>query len=510
MSKALLFIQKLNKASVYTYAVLLLAWVIFVGSGLYGLEFGYHWDEGKSLKSVLRAYKTGHFLPGWYQYPSLLFSIGCVVNLLCSLWAHFTDAFIDLKLAWRGSMVLISSLSGIVVFDFVKTWRGDRIRALITVLVLLSSFELSYHSRWIAPDTLLLLFGIMTFSCLARAVNAHEGSKKWYYLTAIAAGCACGSKYPGGLFILPLIVVVLFDTQISGRRISRLGFALNLSLVFSITVLSITPGLIFDFTRAAADIQYEINHYAQGHGPYSVEPGAFHLAKIGQYLFGVFPSYFSTIAFLLGAFAVAGFLRSLMEQSHLGWALVGTFGLYVFYFSQQSVMIVRNLLVLFPIVAIWVAEGVDWCLVRPKTFRAVRKFIVVCLVAALGVNAYFITIQSSVIRHRIPVQSQWKTLSKAPEFEHRLSAKKAHSTPTKKGRAVIIQKSKAGQVEQILFRTDGEKRTNWIANRAHTYQTLEGPGEVNWSYYPTWRGPARVLLVSPRIGQELKVWESSQ
>ena len=500
-------VQKILKSSGYSYGVLLLAWLTFVGSGFYGLEFGYHWDEDKSLRSVFQAYKTGHPLPGWYQYPSLLFTIGCVVNFLCSAWAMITELVIDLKLAWRGAMIVLSSLSGFVVFDFVKSWRGDHKRALMTALVLLSSFELSYHSRWIAPDTLLLLFGMTTFCCLARAVNAQKGSQKWYSLAAIAAGCACGSKYPGGLFILPLVSVVLFDSKLSELVAPRVRFALNLSLIFSITVLALTPGLIFDFTRAVTDIQYEMNHYATGHGPYSVEPGTFHFAKIGQYLLGVFPSYFSIFAFLLAGFAVAGFFRSLIERSPLSCALVATFCLYAVYFSQQRVMIVRNLLVLFPMVAIWVAEGVHWCLSRLKSFRGVGEIIVVCLVAGFGANAYFIAVQSSVIRHRVPVQSHWDKLSTEPGLEHHHFPGNTQKEPTAKRRSIFIQKSKAGQVEQILFRTDGTNETNWIANRAHIYRSLDGPGEVNWSYYPTWRGPARVLLVSPLIGEELRVWE---
>ena len=503
-------VQKIRKSSGYSYGVLLLAWLFFVGSGFYGLEFGYHWDEDKSLKSVFQAYKTGHFLPGWYQYPSLLFSIGCIVNFLCSAWAQITEFVIDLKLAWRGSMILLSSLSGFVVFDFVKSWRGDQKRALMTALVLLSSFELSYHSRWIAPDTLVLLFGMTTFSCLARAVNAQQSSRKWYALAAIAAGCACGSKYPGGLFLLPLISVVLFDSKLSDLVTARVRFVLTLSLIFSFTVLAITPGLIFDFTKAVTDIQYEISHYAKGHGPYSVEPGTFHLAKIGQYLLGVFPSYFSIFAFLLAGFALAGFFRSIIEGSPLGWALVATFCLYVFYFSQQRVMIVRNLLVLFPIVAIWVAEGVHWCLSRLRRLQGLAEIIIVCLVAGFGANTYFIAVQSSVIRHRVPVQSDWEKLSTNPELEHRDSSGKTQRDQIDNRESIFVQKSKAGQVEQSLFRTDGAKRTNWIANRAHVYRTLGGPGEVNWSYYPTWRGPARVLLVSPLIGKELRVWESNR
>ena len=153
----------------------------------------------------------------------------------------------------------------------------------------------------------------------------------------------------------------------------------------------------------------------------------FHLAKIGQYLLGVFPSYFSIFAFLLAGFALAGFFRSIIEGSHLGWALVATFCLYVFYFSQQRVMIVRNLLVLFPIVAIWVAEG-PLVPLEAEEAQGLAEIIIVCLVAGFGANTYFIAVQVRVIRHRVPVQKRLGKLSTNPELEHRDSSGRLNET----------------------------------------------------------------------------------
>ena len=44
--------------------------------GLWGLDFGRHWDEIKLLNSVENAFENNHFLPNWYHYPSVVFSFG--------------------------------------------------------------------------------------------------------------------------------------------------------------------------------------------------------------------------------------------------------------------------------------------------------------------------------------------------------------------------------------------------------------------------------------------------
>ena len=80
-------VQKIRKSSGYSYGVLLLAWLFFVGSGFYGLEFGYHWDEDKSLKSVFQAYKTGHFCPGGINIPHF-FSQSVALSIFCVLPGH--------------------------------------------------------------------------------------------------------------------------------------------------------------------------------------------------------------------------------------------------------------------------------------------------------------------------------------------------------------------------------------------------------------------------------------
>ena len=44
------------------------------------------------------------------------------------------------------------------LYRLVLTWRGSRIEALLAASLLALSWEVSYHTRWVAPDGLLMQF----------------------------------------------------------------------------------------------------------------------------------------------------------------------------------------------------------------------------------------------------------------------------------------------------------------------------------------------------------------
>jgi len=142
--------------------------LIALGTSLGGLNFGYHWDEAKMLNSIQRAAETGRFLPGWYQYPSLCFWLGLLAKPLSALWSSEHGDLDSLRFTLRSMMAVITLATGLWTYALVRLWRRSNLEALVAAGIVLLSFEINYHSRWIAPDGLMMHFGIASMYYLTR------------------------------------------------------------------------------------------------------------------------------------------------------------------------------------------------------------------------------------------------------------------------------------------------------------------------------------------------------
>jgi 4-amino-4-deoxy-L-arabinose transferase-like glycosyltransferase len=93
----------------------------------------------------------------------------------------------------------------------VMTWRKAPVEAFLASSFFALSWEVAYHSRWIATDGILMQFGTLTILlCLA---SYHSKRKQGIAsLAAVAAGLGFGTKYPGGLLIVPVIATIILDT----------------------------------------------------------------------------------------------------------------------------------------------------------------------------------------------------------------------------------------------------------------------------------------------------------
>ncbi len=95
--------------------------VIFVATGLRGLDFGFHWDESYHFSTLRDALEKGTLLPGGFRYPSSSHWL-CVAGLVPELWN--VDPEVSLSQRWiealdgrdyllrvRTIFLLVSSLS---------------------------------------------------------------------------------------------------------------------------------------------------------------------------------------------------------------------------------------------------------------------------------------------------------------------------------------------------------------------------------------------------------------
>ena len=70
------------------HACLALLLAFSLWTGLTGIDFGYHWDEHRVTDSVIAAARTGRPLPGWYNYPSVIFDV-----VITSYSIHYTKLY---------------------------------------------------------------------------------------------------------------------------------------------------------------------------------------------------------------------------------------------------------------------------------------------------------------------------------------------------------------------------------------------------------------------------------
>ncbi len=236
----------------------LLPLVIFVGSGLRGLDFGHHWDEPQHTQALHKSIDMLILLPKMYPYPSVSYFLtlaGLSPDVLTVLREERDIREIRLRLhsAVDGkpfllrtrTIFLVVCSSGILfVYLLVLAWRGSVPGALLAASVLGLSWEIAYHSRWIAPDGVLMQFGALT---AFGVVLAHKRPQQrgWLWLAATAAGLACGSKWPGGLLLVPVLMVGIHG--LSGRGpTQKFWLGVKIVFVFGAVYLFTTPGTVLD------------------------------------------------------------------------------------------------------------------------------------------------------------------------------------------------------------------------------------------------------------------------
>jgi hypothetical protein len=499
--------------------------------GVRGVDFGFHWDENKILKSVANSIETATLLPGWYNYPSLSYGIALAavvpeaVSALAearSVIAADTDkdlkkdrlsalsgklasvAFADYyKIRVRTIFVVLSMLSIIWVYVFVYLWRRRWWEALVAAIFLGTSWEVGYHARWIAPDAILMQFTALSLVTLFSALRSRERRLFWLCASAVVAGLACGTKYNGALLLVPVLVVAATTVRENDFEAKRAPLFVWPVLLFAATFLLTTPGAMVQPFRFLYDVLGEMRHYQTGHGEHSIAPGFVHAYRMGEYLsMAAFSRYWPGAVLVFGL-ALAGGWAVLRHHRRMAVVLLLVPVVYFVYMSAQRVMVVRNLMVLLPFLAILAARGLALIVDRvpERTAQIAVGAVVLVLMAANG--AWLVTAAESIadrgeIDHRRNIA---RYLLDKPEQEFFLSygAYGAIRSSLDDYPNVTVDR---GQVDRIMILTSDLGK--WYGNRWGVYDMVSGSFEVNLEYYPSWRGDAKVFAVSPQAAD--KMW----
>ena len=502
----------------------LLPLLLFITTGLRGIDFGYHWDEqGHQIDPARVMIKSGVLLPREYIYPSfnriltLLPATAAGVQAMRDESKAATVQTSMLKSMDRAAYLfevrtvylVTSSLAIVWLYLLILSFRDSVAEAFLGASTLGLSWEFAYHARWIATDCVVAQFGALTI-LLAMRYRLEPKSRHWLYLSAAAAGLATGTKYPGGILILPVLIAAV-QAERGLFRIGRLASRLAKVLTcFLLVYLVTTPGTLLDPWKFFAQLEYARDVYKKGWYGYTVTAGFPHLARNVGYLALNYFSHFTALALLLFLAALFGLYKLARGPVRDSIFVLSAPISYLAYFSfGQGVMIVRNLQLLGPFFALLAARGLLelWRLLRP---RALRIAAAAAMAGVLVANGAWLIHSSQTIRRR----GKPHYVEQAVAYMHARSGDAffVSGSVLDAARAAglslppnVVSRASQATHAVLYAAADGPGPKRWKSNDPWQTVAVFGPNEVNFKYYASWKGDDRVLVMTTAKARQMEV-----
>jgi hypothetical protein len=491
----------------------LLPFITIVWTGLIGVDFGYHWDENwAQLHPVRQSVEAGSLLPNFYIYPSVNYWLnlaGAAPELVTAKYLgdggrEYLLAFLETyqyHMRVRTIRIIVSGLSVLWVYLSVLGWGRHWSEALLAASILGFSWEVGYHMRWIAPDTVMMQFGALTILFVTLA-QRWPSNRMWLRCAAVAAGLACGTKYTAGLLLVPVLVAVFWTWDKVSTRRGLMLLLLETLVIFAITYLITTPGTVLQSEMFIQHLRKISGIYRSGHYGHTVSAGPEHLSAILIYLGLVLFSPYVPIAALFCLFSLLGVYALFHESRKIAISFFSFPFLYLLFMSAHRVMIVRNLLVVAPFLAILAARGMAF-LWRHLGSKLLRVSLAVFVASLLAVNGLWLVYAAGTIQDRGTdryIRELAAYIDAYPDTLFFVSdrvwpdlASIIESTASN-----VTRKPSQGADEVVFYASEipHPDRKNWPATGPNLVTTWFGPREVNFDYYPSWRGDDRILLMS--------------
>jgi len=492
--------------------------LVVVALTWWGIDFGTHWDEDHNkINAVAYSIENAFtLLPDSYTYPGVNYwlTLGAFSPELIKEFtgprpdlARFKADLLPLlhslgfRLRLRRVYAFVTALTGAWIYLTVLAWKRTRWEAMCASLLFAFSWEVIYHGRWIAPDTVLMQFGALTFLLVSVAWKRHSHAA--LYGAAAAAGFACGSKYPGGLIILPVLAVVWLSGKPWRRALTDSG---KLAATMIVSYLITTPGTLIQPVIFAESLRSSIGIYRNGWAGYTVHAGPEHLFGMAFYFATQLFSTFTPISFIFFVLMTVG-VWALLDEPWRDIVIFLVFPVaYGLYFSSQSVMIVRNYLIMTPFLFMLSARGLGWLGERLRGPKA-RSALVMLVGIFIAVNAVDQVRASEGIAHRADketflrqfeqytVKRANRTFAISPRLEQELKKRGFWAKNLVATNAVGL----SGAYDEYVSyysETVTPRESTWPTNRPNSFDAVFGPREVNLNYYTGWRGDDRIIVIS--------------
>jgi 4-amino-4-deoxy-L-arabinose transferase-like glycosyltransferase len=508
------------------WLLLLLPLCLFLWTGQRSLDYGEHWDEAFQVQMVQHSVEQETLLPGWYNYPSVSYwlsfaaltpelleadwsgvgthgplAVGAPIKGSAAAQAQLLEATRTpgFLLRMRMLFLCVSALSILGVFCAVRKTAGNW-EALFAASLIATSFELAYHSRWVAPDA--VLTGVVALS-LAALLKIYRSGGSLVCL-GLLAGIATGTKYTAGLLLLPILFVWWHTSTERQPRRLLVGLASFLG-AFLVT----TPGALLQPVRFWRDVAFERFHYGEaGHYGFTVEPGWEHLSLSLRWLSSDLGSHYTPLALFITFLALVGAVSS-WRRDRTEAVLILIFPLaWLLFFSTQKVLFVRNLLPLAPCFALLSARGLSYI---SSSMPGRAKAIPLALGAGLLLaNATWLyTASGSIIRKNQGEDSSTSELlswlatgrdersvflseALARELYGELNQSLPPGCTADPNEETELAAFRPSEVALGAF--PGDPTGTLRSNLPGCMVTSFGPKEVNWEWYTTWREPRIVVI----------------
>ncbi len=487
-------------------------WLLFLITGLRGVNFGFHWDELEShVDPTRKMLQSGILVPRIYTYPM----ITKWLVLLPALPAGIKPALAggdpalvqaailsamdvpNYLLVLRQLFIVISSLTILWIYAAALVLKFRPWQALIAASGMGLSWEFSYHSRFVVPDCLVVQLSALAL--LGLALHHRTRRPRYLYWVAVVAGLATGTKYPGVFLLVPLWVASVLSLPVwrLGAQLRRL-IVLS-GIAFAVYMIS-TPATVIDPFEFVRGTRFISKYYATvKHGGYTVDSALVHTKLVLAYLSLDYFSAYRPLA--LGLFLVCIFGAVQWLRRDLGLAavlLVLPLGFAGFFCLTYRLVFVRNYLFFMPFMAMMLAKAAAElsALIPPRWPR----WPFATALGAVGlVQAQFLILAAEGIRHPSPKADARAAIAYVqahPERSFRVSEqviRNAKTTRRDLPRNVTTKKS-----DSVVFMNsaEGPGPWSWNTNDPFLFEEWFGPRDVNLRWYSSWWGYDHVVVMA--------------
>ena len=486
---------------------------IFTISDLRGVDFGTHWDEDIwQIDPVRQMVQSGVLLPRASIYPTL----GKWLSFLPSIPAGIRAGFkrgstpgavqaamvaavnaADYLLTVRRLYIFVSALAIVWVYGAGLALRRPWWEALIAACGLGLSWEYAYHARFVATDCILVQFSALTLMMLA--LFFRGGKSGWLYAAAAAAGLGTGTKYPGVILLVPVMLSGVLTLPARNLRAQALRLVGIGATAFGVYLLT-TPATLLDPFAFADQLGWISKYYKDGHVGYTVSGAWQHWRVVLTYFAIAYFSPHRLFSVALFASAVLGAVAWIRADRRLGSVLLCLPVVFLIYFcGSYRAVIVRNYLFLTPFLALFAARGVAEIFGRLPQ-RWARWPLTGALVLGFATSAVWLIQAGEGIRHPSrprDVQEALAYVAKHPGTKFRLSGQ-VRALAASEHLILPANVTEKKPFDQVVFfaRAEGPGDQLWKSNDPWNAKAIFGTREVNFNWYTTWWGPDRIVVMT--------------
>ena len=349
------------------------------------LPYPQHVDEGFLTNPVADILMTGNFHPSVLSHPSLpkylaaaAMGVGFVAAApelgqqryptleedLGSVYAPFyTVPGVVEKARWLFALLSVVALamSGVVAYQLL----GRPSALILGSLVLALShifFEMS-HS-YLNVDIVGACFVMLGMAATLQGTRCSSPSLRWRaVIPAICVGLAAGSKYTYGFLLVPVLLAIYLFME-WGRWLRATAIALA---VAGLSFLAVVPHSVLDLPAFVNGLARVAKNYAAGHLGHEANPG---LDQLAFYVSGLARDS-GDLGLIL---CLIGLISAAMSDWRRTLVLVSFPVALLALLSAQKVHFLRNIIPVFPCVAVFITAGIYFlhgCLMRVPWIRRI-------------------------------------------------------------------------------------------------------------------------------------------